>query len=163
MSELTDDLWSYTLHLYGKPGVPSACLALQDVHGIDVPLLIFATWLARRGAALTTERAAIARDGVTPWHVEIVRGLRQVRQRMKHGPSPAPSADTETLRDAVKKVELASEKLELDTLAAISQDWARGDLQPVLPNLVVMFTAMTGKVTDDPALSLLAGQAELTL
>ena len=51
MSELTDDLWSYTLHLYGKPGVPSACLALQDVHGIDVPLLIFATWLARRGAA----------------------------------------------------------------------------------------------------------------
>ena len=153
---VADDIWAFVLRLYARPGVPAACLDLQDRFDIDVPLLMFACWLGLRGTTLDSELAARARDVITPWHREIVCTLRRVRQRLKTGPAPSPSPATEALRDGVKRVELESERLELTTLAAMAQDWSTGSMVSVAANLAEMFTAMTGQRLDPPGLSLIA-------
>ena len=151
-----DDIWPFVLRLYGKPGVPAACLDLQDRFGVDVPLLMFACWLAQRGTVLDADMATQAREFIAPWHHEIVRALRAVRQHLKTGPAPAPSGATEMLRDGVKKVELESEKLELAALAALAVDWTSGPTASVEANLAEMFAAMTGQRLDLPGLALIA-------
>ena len=50
-------LWRFALAVYQKPGVSDACLLLQDRHGCNVTLLLFAAWAgAERGVALTPTR-----------------------------------------------------------------------------------------------------------
>ena len=152
----SDDIWAFVLRLYGQPGVPQACLDLQDGFGIDVSLLLFSAWLARRGTALDAARAAAARDMIAPWHQDVVRTLRRVRQRLKTGPAPAPSPATDALREGVKKVEMESEKLELLTLAAFGAAWAPGADAAVEANLAEMFSTLTGARQDAPGLATIA-------
>jgi uncharacterized protein (TIGR02444 family) len=111
-------LWGFALRLYAAPGVGDACLKLQDESGVDVPLLLFSAWLTAHSVALSeTELARI--DGVVAdWRNEVVKPLRAVRRRLKNGPPPGATVDTDTLRNGVKGVELSSEKIELATLEA---------------------------------------------
>ena len=54
-------LWRFALAVYQKPGVSDACLLLQDRHGCNVTLLLFAAWAgAERGVALTADEFAAA-------------------------------------------------------------------------------------------------------
>jgi len=41
--------WRFSLDAYGRPGVAAACLDLQDRHGCDVNLILYALWLGRAG------------------------------------------------------------------------------------------------------------------
>lgn len=114
-------LWDFALRLYGAPGVGDACLVLQDENGVDVPVLLFSAWLTKNSVALS--QADIARiDGlVSDWRREVVKPLRAVRRRLKSGPYPAPTKESETLRNSVKGVELSSEKIELAILETEGQ------------------------------------------
>lgn len=109
-------LWDFALKLYGAPDVGDACLVLQDESGVDVPVLLFSAWLSSNGVALTAAEIARVDDLVRDWHNEVVRPLRAIRRRLKTGPLPAPTKETETLRNGVKGVELSSEKIELAVL-----------------------------------------------
>ena len=56
-------LWRFALAVYQKPGVSDACLLLQDRHGCNVPLLLFAAWAgAERGVVLTADEVAAAQE-----------------------------------------------------------------------------------------------------
>jgi len=57
----------------------------------------------------------------------VIQPLRHVRNRMKSGPSPAPSPTTEGLRNKIKAAELEGEQVALAVLAA----WL--DAQPARP------------------------------
>lgn len=111
-------LWDFALKLYGAPGVGDACLVLQDESGVDVPVLLFSAWLSKNGTALTAEEVARIDGLVKEWRDEVVKPLRAIRRRLKTGPLPAPTKETETLRNGVKGVELSSEKIELAILEA---------------------------------------------
>src|SRR3954464_14665121 len=92
-------LWRFALEVYQKPGVSDACLLLQDRHGCNVPVLLFAAWAgAERGIALTADEVAAVNKAVGAWHRELVESLRAVRLRLKHGPPPAPDNATAKLR-----------------------------------------------------------------
>jgi uncharacterized protein (TIGR02444 family) len=118
MSNDRQGLWDFALKLYGAPHVGEACLVLQDESGVDVPVLLFSAWLAKNGIVLTAEEI-IRIDGlVKDWRDEVVKPLRAIRRRLKTGPLPAPTKETETLRNGVKGVELSSEKIELAILEA---------------------------------------------
>ena len=120
---LDGPLWRFAQRVYGQPGVAQACLALQQQLRADVNLLLFAAWLgAERGLALPAPLARQAQQRVADWHEEIVRPLRAVRQRMKTGPQPAPSGATEALRDALKAVEIGSERIELAVLGTLAPE-----------------------------------------
>jgi uncharacterized protein (TIGR02444 family) len=143
MSDAEADLWRYALEVYGAEGVAAECLGLQEAQGVDVPLLLCALWLARRGVRLEPAGLARLAEAVGPWHAEVVRPLRAVRQRMKQGPAPAPSPRTETLRDAVKAAELNAEKIELATLAETAADLPRGAPQDPAHNLRIALAHFT--------------------
>ena len=121
-------LWHFAERVYGRPGVAQACLGLQERCHADVNLLLFAAWLgAERGMSLPDPLARQAQQRVAAWHGEIVRPLRAVRQRMKAGPAPAPSSATEALRDALKAVEIGSERIELAVLEPLAPEVPQSD------------------------------------
>ncbi len=100
-----DGLWEFACALYAKPGVAKACLAFQDKHGADVPLLLAAIWHGRTGrGALSAARVKRWTTIARTWRTQIVAPLRQARRALK------------THDAAVKRAELAAEKLQLEAL-----------------------------------------------
>jgi uncharacterized protein (TIGR02444 family) len=45
------DFWRFSLSFYRTQDVPAACISLQDRHGLDVNIMLFALWLASMGRA----------------------------------------------------------------------------------------------------------------
>lgn len=112
--------WDWSLAVYGRPGVEAACLALQDRHGLDVNLLLFAVWAGTRGTILSPEAMGEAAQRVGRWHAEIVRPLRALRRRLKgdpHGLDPTLAAE---MRRRIAAVELDAEHAEQLGLAALA-------------------------------------------
>jgi uncharacterized protein (TIGR02444 family) len=116
------ELARFAVDLYGRPRVGEACLLLQDQRGVNVPVLLMAAWLARRGATVTSTVVGEADAAVRAWNDEIVEPLRAVRRRLRRGPHPAPQERTERLREVVKRAELSAEFIALSTL----EDFAVG-------------------------------------
>jgi len=112
-----DAFWRYSLALYGAPGVASACLALQERHGVDVNLLLLCCWLGSRGIRLDQRAVGRLLGAAKPWHDHAVRPLRAVRQRLKQPLGAVPREAAEALRQRVKALELEAERLEQTALA----------------------------------------------
>jgi len=118
--ELAGAQWSFTLALYGRPGVADACLLLQDRLGADVCLLLFSLFVAREHGWLLDDRELANLDrAVAAWRAEVVWPLRALRRRMKTGPDPAPSTATDPLLQQIKAAEICAEQIELAALARL--------------------------------------------
>ncbi|WP_448207339.1 TIGR02444 family protein [Azospirillum sp. sgz302134] len=105
--------WDFSLAVYARPGVPAACLDLQDRRGLDVNVLLFAAWAGLAcGVRLTAEELARIDAAVAPWRAEVVRPLRAVRRRVK--------GEDAALYDRLKAAELAAERIQQDRLYAES-------------------------------------------
>ncbi len=117
-----DPLWTFALAVYDTPGIPDACLALQDEAGVDVPLLLFAAWAARRGQTVDTSWLAAQESRIADWRDRTVRPLRAIRRAMKGAQPPDPrlTGAAEALRTRIKDAELEAERLELKALASVS-------------------------------------------
>lgn len=114
--------WAFALLIYAERGVAEACLKLQAEAGVDVMMLLVATFAASRcrmrlSAADIKDMDAACR----PWREQVVQPLRALRTMLKTGPAPAPDVATEKLRSGIKASELAAERLENDFLA----EWLR--------------------------------------
>lgn len=112
------NIWDWALEAYGRPGVPEACLILQDTHGQNTSLLLWAVYaevgdpeLLARAAAATRAFDAIA---LSP--------LRDVRRALKPALPPFEDHARLALREDVKALELSTERLLMETLAALAQD-----------------------------------------
>ena len=146
--------WDFSLTVYRKPGVAEACLRLQDGAGVDVNLLLYACWLATvRDAPLDDAelRAAVAQTDA--WRDRVVRPLREVRRWMKGGADGVPAAPVESLRTAVKRAELESERLQQDMLFAIagavtSRPTDAGTAQRIADNIAA-YLRITGVALSD--------------
>ncbi|WP_069943155.1 TIGR02444 family protein [Pseudomonas putida] len=122
-----NDLWSYALALYARPGVEAACLELQ-AQGSDVCLLLCATWLQARGVVMLDERAQALQEVVEPWQREVVAPLRSLRQQWRAAASH--DAQLAALREQVKGLELQAEKTLLERLQERSRQWPGGSHEP---------------------------------
>lgn len=102
--------WDWAVKTYGGEGVAEACLNLQDEDGQNVPLLLWAVWMACSGrevnAALAAESAALARN----WSDELIAPLRHLRRRLKTAVSMDDEALRLPLREKIKAVELEAER-----------------------------------------------------
>lgn len=114
------DLWAFALDFYGRPGIAEACLALQDHEGLNVNLLLWCCFLARRGHALTPESAGAASDRVAPWNRRVTAPLRAVRRAVKNAAEPGASV----LYQLLKQTELEAERVELALLQEIADQLA---------------------------------------
>jgi uncharacterized protein (TIGR02444 family) len=124
MSADAEDLWRFAVALHARSGVETACLALQDEAGVDVPMLLFAAWAAsHRGAKVDLELLEDLNQRVSPWRESVIRPLRTVRRTMKSSQPPHRDLDKAAaeLRSRIKTVELEAERLSLDALALHAQ------------------------------------------
>lgn len=114
------DLWNFAVQLYARPGVESACLQLQDA-GCDVCLLLTGAWLQRRGVRYLDERLQALQQAAAPWQREVIAPLRHVRQDWRANASQ--DAELAALREQVKKLELQAERILLDRLQTLAENW----------------------------------------
>jgi uncharacterized protein (TIGR02444 family) len=110
------DLWDWTLEAYARPGVPEACLALQDQHGQNTSLLLWAVW----AEAADSDLLARAADAARRWEALALAPLRAVRRALKPPLPPIDDAGREGLREDVKAVELRAERVLMETLEAMT-------------------------------------------
>ena len=105
-------LWDWTLEAYARPGVPEACLTLQDEHGQNTSLLLWAVWAETADAELLARAA----DAAHRWEEIALAPLRSVRRGLKPPLPPVADKAREGLRDDVKAAELRAERVLMETL-----------------------------------------------
>jgi uncharacterized protein (TIGR02444 family) len=110
-------IWDWVLEAYGQPGVPQACLTLQDAHGQNTSYLLWAVHAETRDPALLARAAAAARA----WETTALGPLREVRRALKPPLPPFDDHGREALREEVKGLELASERFLMETLDGLSE------------------------------------------
>lgn len=114
-------IWEWMLAAYARPGVPEACLRLQDAFGQNTNLLLWSVWAEAKDPALLARAAELART----WEATAVAPLRQARRALKAAHPPVDDGAREALREDVKATELRAERVLLETLADLSGE-ARG-------------------------------------
>lgn len=115
------DIWTWALAAHDRPGVPQACLDLQDAHGQNVGLLLWAAYAGAEEPALLAQGADFARA----WDSAALNALRSVRGKLKATIPPVSDPAREALREQVRTVELAAERLLLETLAGLTPHRAK--------------------------------------
>lgn len=105
--------WTFSLALYAQPGVAPACLELQDRHGLDVNLLLYAAFAATRGSRLSVESLAAVEAAAGEWRDTMVRPLRELRRLAGDG------FGEEGTRQALLAAELAAEQVQQRRMEAV--------------------------------------------
>lgn len=147
--EIDRDCWAFALKLYAQPGISPACLRLQSAAGLDVMMMLSVVFAAvRLNLTLSDQQLQALDELCTPWREQIVRPLRAVRVQLKTGPAPAPSADTEALRNQIKASELAAERLQTSLVASFfatrTSRMSSGTVAVDLDGLIDLLRRMTG-------------------
>ncbi len=125
MAPSSNPFWTFSLDIYARPGVASACLGLQDRLGVDVNLLLFCLWTAKQGVGLD---AGIMRKAVAyskEWTANVVSPLREVRRFLK-------DRNVDEFRNRVKAAELMGEQQEQQALFDLAPSIATAAASPVL-------------------------------
>jgi uncharacterized protein (TIGR02444 family) len=110
MSDASEsEFWNFTLSFYARPGVSPACIALQDRHGRDVNILLFACWVGLSGRGRLAKADLDRAEAVNgPWRRSAIEKLRAARRALKEEDRTGPIA---MLYEHAKALELAAEKI----------------------------------------------------
>lgn len=148
------DLWAWAVAAYDAPGVAETCLSLQDHNEQNVPLLLWAAWVAVTGRRPDEETLEAACDAARAYDTVIVSQLRAVRRTLKAPILDIDNAHREALRQQVKALELDAERrlmLELESLAPAPSGAPRRAIDG-LAETARMWT----RIVPRPALTILA-------
>jgi uncharacterized protein (TIGR02444 family) len=116
-----DAFWQFSLAFYAAPGVSEALIALQDRDGLDVNLMLFALWFGLSGRGRLDPGMLAAADRMAAaLRTEVIEPLRSLRRSLKDH----ADEDVQRLREGVKALELAGEKVAQTRLARLAQDVA---------------------------------------
>jgi uncharacterized protein (TIGR02444 family) len=110
-------LWDWVVAAYERPGVPEACLTLQDAHGLNTSYLLWAWQAGVTDAARLAQGAALARA----WDASALHPIRAARRALKAPHPPVDDAVREALREEVKAMELHAERVLVETLERLGQ------------------------------------------
>lgn len=147
-------LWDWAVAAYAAPDVADACLALQDHHEQNVPLLLWSAWVAQTGRRPDEETIEAACDTARAWDSVVVAPLRAVRRTLK---APVPDIDDgprESVRNRIKALELEAEKHLLEALEALAPPPSAAP-RPAIDGLAAT-TRVWSRITPRPALIRLA-------
>lgn len=151
--------WDFSVRTYRTDGVPAACLSLQNEHGADVNMLLFCAWVASVAGSFPDDLFERAADFSTRWAGHVVIPLRETRTWMKLegcAAEPVPADDCMHLREDVKQVEFAAEKMQQEVLesmvtAAAREPGAERLAADVATNLARYCASIDIPATDDVA------------
>ncbi len=148
--------WAFSLDLYGRAGVPPACLTLQEISGVDVNILLFALYAARAGRVISVAEVAVIAAAVEDWKRCVVVPLRNVRTCLKSPPASFASEAAQSLRNRVKALELESERLQQEALYAqfpVSSLGAAETPGPASRANIAAYEGLLGALFDKPAVA----------
>ena len=124
-----EQFWDFSVRTYRTKGVPDACLSLQNDYGADVNMLLFCAWTGAAIGPFDGELYNRASEYSTRWAENVVIPLREARTWMKHtgcSVAPMPEDACMQLREEIKVVEFAAEKMQQEVLESlVSIDQAR--------------------------------------
>jgi uncharacterized protein (TIGR02444 family) len=126
MPPAADSFWTFSLALYGRPGVAPALIGLQDRLGLDVNMLLYCCWAGAAGRALTAADLAEVEAVAEPWQAEVVRPLRSIRRRLRGGFGQLPPDRVETCKARLGELEIEAERIAQEAMAGVPQR-QRGD------------------------------------
>jgi uncharacterized protein (TIGR02444 family) len=109
--------WDWSLGVYGYEPVARSCLQLQDEHGQNVPLLLWAAWSRIDDPVRLAPAAAVARA----WEAAAVGPLRTLRRQLKAPVAGVADGAREDFRAKVKGVELDAERLLIAVLEPLAE------------------------------------------
>jgi uncharacterized protein (TIGR02444 family) len=110
-------LWRFSCAFYAQPGVSEALLALQDRAGLDVNLILFALWRGACGlGCLSHAQVMAAERSAGPIRTAIVLPLRALRRKLRSD----RDADVQRLRERIKTLEIAAERIVQRRLARLA-------------------------------------------
>jgi uncharacterized protein (TIGR02444 family) len=112
--------WDFSLAFYAMPGVADACLALQDGCGADVNVLLFLLYRAHEGHMLSAAEVRHIETLAAPWRQAVVVPLRTLRRTLKAPVGAFQPEVTAALRTEVKRIELAAERVQQETLERLA-------------------------------------------
>jgi uncharacterized protein (TIGR02444 family) len=110
-----EEVWAFTVKMYGRDGVAKLCLELQDRCGLDVNMLLFMFFLGQKG--LAPHSISALEDAVRDWRDCVIIPLRQTRRFLRNADSDA----AQDLRQKVKSNELQAERIEQHILCEAVQ------------------------------------------
>ena len=126
-----ESFWDFSVRTYRTSGVSEACLALQNDQGADVNMLLFCCWIGAAVGPFDDELFSRASEYSARWVENVVIPLREARTWMKHTGCTAeltPTEDCMQLREQVKSVEFAAEKMQQQVLESmVSVDRTRDE------------------------------------
>lgn len=144
----TSRFWAFSLEVYGDEAVAEACIALQDRHGLDVNMLLFALFAASRGTLLSSADIERLDRAVGPWRRNVVRPLRRVRRWLKEQAHAAEDAAAR-LRSSVLDRELESEAYQQELMErTVPLGEGAWDVRASEENLAC-YARFTGLAADD--------------
>ena len=147
-----EGFWDFSVRTYRMDGVPNACLSLQNDYGADVNMLLYCCWIGAYIGQFDHELFARASAFSTLWADNVVVPLRSARTWMKQSgcdTEPVPTDTCMQLREEIKSVEFAAEKMQqqvLESLVLIDQsrtDTPEQMLKDVVANLM-LYSEHTG-------------------
>jgi len=142
-------IWEWALEAYGQAGVPEACLTLQDNHGQNTSLLLWAVWAEGPDPEALAKGVAAAKA----WDATVLTPIRAVRRALKAPQPPVDDGAREALREDVKACELRAERVLMETLGDLAGASSGG--QGALASLQAA-SAAWGEPAPDDALAALA-------
>lgn len=122
-----ESFWQYSCRVYRAPAVSTSCLELQNQHGLDVNLLLFAVWYGCTRGPLPVSTQVAAQQFSRIWSKAVVRRLRKARTWLKHQAlemdsiTPLARDGVLELREQIKAIELQSEHFQQDRLEALCE------------------------------------------
>lgn len=150
--------WDFSVRTYRTEAVPDACLSLQNDHGVDVNMLLYCCWVATVVVEFDDELFDQASQFSAQWADYVVIPLRNARTWMKHTGCITGQMSTDDcmqLREEVKTVEFAAEKMQqefLDSITSVVESSNRSIGQvvtAVAANLRIYFEWMHVEMTSD--------------
>ena len=142
-------LWDWTLDAYSRPGVPEACLTLQDDHGLTSAYLLWAVWAEGASDAVLDEAVGLTKS----WDEAVLKPIRAVRRRLKPQFPGIDDGAREALREDIKAAELRAERVLMETLEHLAKNASGGT--PALDALTAAVLAW-GTPPPEPTLANLA-------
>ena len=116
----TNPFWTFSLGYYRGAGVSEACLELQDNCGVDVNVVLFLLWQASQKRRVADAAVKALADKVRPWQVEVIGPIRALRRKLKTDAPLLDKGSAELFRTRIKAIELESERLQQDAMAALA-------------------------------------------
>jgi len=153
-----ESFWDFSVRTYRTPGVPDACLSLQNDYGADVNMVLFCCWIGGASGAFDDELFNRASEYSARWAENVVIPIREARTWMKLtgcNSDPVPTASCMALREEIKSVEFAAEKMQQEVLdSMVLVDLTRDErpeqiVEDVAANLMRYLECLDIQLADD--------------